>query len=68
MYSLFCVALCIACVSVMCTVLLPLGGYPIALNKYIISYPTDRVQVIIWSQTDVFKYRQEIFFLTEGVP
>ena len=22
----------------MCTVLLPLGGYPIAVNKYIISY------------------------------
>jgi len=33
---LFCVVLCIVCVY-MCTVLLPLGGYPIAVNKYIIS-------------------------------
>jgi len=31
------VVLCIVCVS-MCTVLLPQGGYPIAVNKYIISY------------------------------
>jgi hypothetical protein len=36
MYRLFCVALCIVCVY-MCTELLPLGGYPIAV-KYIISY------------------------------
>jgi hypothetical protein len=36
MYCLFCVVLCIVCVY-MCTVLLPLGGYPIAV-KYIISY------------------------------
>jgi hypothetical protein len=35
MYCLFCV-LCIVCVY-MCTELLPLGGYPIAV-KYIISY------------------------------
>ena len=43
----FCVVICIACFvsfSVlfvfgwMCTVLLPPGGYPIAVNKYIISY------------------------------
>jgi hypothetical protein len=33
----FCVVLCIVCVQ-MCTVLLPPGGYPIAVNKYIISY------------------------------
>ena len=37
MYSLFCDVLCIVCVY-MCTVLLPPGGYPIAVNKYIISY------------------------------
>jgi len=37
MYCLFSVVLCIVCVY-MCTVLLPLGGYPIAVNKYIISY------------------------------
>ena len=40
MYCLFCVVLCIVCVCVcvyMCTELLPLGGYPIAV-KYIISY------------------------------
>jgi hypothetical protein len=37
MYSLFCVVLYIVFVS-MCTVLLPPGGYPIAVNKYIISY------------------------------
>ena len=36
MYCLFCVVLCIVCVY-MCTVLLPPGGYPIAV-KYIISY------------------------------
>jgi hypothetical protein len=35
-YRLFCVVLCIVCVY-MCTVLLPPGGYPIAV-KYIISY------------------------------
>ena len=35
MYCLFCVVLCIVCVY-MCTVLLPPGGYPIAVNKYII--------------------------------
>jgi len=33
-YCLFCVVLCIVCVY-MCTVLLPPGGYPIAVNKYI---------------------------------
>jgi hypothetical protein len=37
MYCLFCVVLCIVCVY-MCTVLLPPGGYPIAVNKYIISF------------------------------
>jgi hypothetical protein len=37
MYCLFCVVLCIVCVY-MCTVLLPPGGYPIAVKKYIISY------------------------------
>jgi len=36
MYRLFCVVLCIDCVY-MCTELLPPGGYPIAVNKYIIS-------------------------------
>ena len=36
MYFLFCVVLCIICVY-MCTVLLQLGGYPVAA-KYIISY------------------------------
>ena len=36
MQCLFCVVLCIVCVY-MCTVLLPPGGYPIAV-KYIISY------------------------------
>jgi hypothetical protein len=34
MYCLFCVVLCIVCVY-MCIVLLPPGGYPIAVNKYI---------------------------------
>jgi len=36
MYCFFCVVLCIVC-EYMCTVLLPPGGYPIAV-KYIISY------------------------------
>jgi hypothetical protein len=36
MYCLFCVVLCIVCVY-MCTVLLPPGGYPIAV-KYITSH------------------------------
>jgi hypothetical protein len=35
MYCLFCVVLCIVCVY-MCTVLLALGGYSTAMNKYII--------------------------------
>ena len=35
MYYLFCIVLCIVYVY-MCTVLLPPGGYPIAVNKYII--------------------------------
>jgi hypothetical protein len=38
MYCWFCEVLCIVCVY-MCTVLLPPGGYPIAV-KYIISYVT----------------------------
>jgi len=33
-----CVVLCIVCVQ-MCTVLLPPGVNPIAVNKYIVSYP-----------------------------
>jgi hypothetical protein len=38
MYCLFCVVLCIVCVY-MCTVLLPPGGYQIAVDIYrIISY------------------------------
>jgi hypothetical protein len=37
-YVLFvCVVPCIVCVYI-CTVLLPPGGYPIAVNKYIILY------------------------------
>jgi len=40
MYCLFCVVLCIICVY-MCTVLLPPGGYPIAV-KYIILYQTKK--------------------------
>jgi hypothetical protein len=42
MYSLFCVVLCIVSVY-MCTVLLPAGGYPIAVNKYIISSTLKKV-------------------------
>ena len=37
MYCLFCVVLCIVCVY-MCTELPPPGGYPITVNKYIVSY------------------------------
>jgi hypothetical protein len=40
MYCSFCVVLCIVCVY-MCTVPLPPGGYPIAVNQYIISYLTN---------------------------
>jgi len=39
MYRFFCDVFCIVCVY-MCTELLPPGGYPIAVNKYIISYHT----------------------------
>jgi hypothetical protein len=39
MYCLSCVILCIVCMY-MCTVLLPPGGYPIAVNKYVISNTT----------------------------
>jgi len=39
MYFLFFVVLYIVCVY-MCTELLPPGGYPIAVNKYIIPYHT----------------------------
>jgi hypothetical protein len=46
MYCLFCVVLCIVCVY-MCTELLPPGGYPIAVNKYIISYVSVYIAVII---------------------
>jgi hypothetical protein len=44
MYCLFCIVLCIVCVY-MCTVLLPPGGYPIAV-KYIISYQILRYFII----------------------
>jgi len=37
MYCLFYVVLCTVCVY-MCAVLLPPGGYPIAVNKYIRIY------------------------------
>jgi len=37
MYCLFCVVLCIVCVH-MCAVLLPPGGYPVAVKYIIISY------------------------------
>ena len=37
LYIVFFLVLCIVCVY-MCTVLLPPGGYPIAVNKYIVSY------------------------------
>jgi len=46
-YCLFCVVLCFVCVQ-MCTVLLPPGGYPIAVNKYtcnIISTPKETLMV-----------------------
>jgi hypothetical protein len=44
MYCLFCVVLCIVCVY-MCTVLLPPGGYSIAV-KYIISYRIKREVIL----------------------
>jgi len=44
MYCLFCVVLCIICVY-MCTELLPLGSYQIAV-KYIISYK--KTKILIW--------------------
>jgi len=39
MYCLLCVVLCIVCMY-MCTVLLPPGGYPIAVKYIISSMPT----------------------------
>jgi len=50
-YCLFCVVLCIVCVY-MCTVLLPPGGYPIAV-KYIIYYVFNivarKMYSIVWN-------------------
>jgi len=48
-YCLFCVVRCIV-FAYMCTVLPPPGGYPIAINKYIISIsnirePHEQIQV-----------------------
>jgi len=48
MYCLFCDVSCIVCVY-MCTVLLPPGGYPIAVNKYIITY--NKVRTIVCNNT-----------------
>ena len=39
-----CLVLCIVCVY-MCTVLLPPGGYPIAVNKYNITYNLNTSQM-----------------------
>jgi len=47
MYCLFCVVLSIVCVY-MCDVLLPPGGYPIAV-KCIISYKTKPI-IVTWHQ------------------
>jgi hypothetical protein len=47
MYCLFCNVLCIVCVY-MCTVLLPPGGYPIAV-KYIISFIREKVWLRLFS-------------------
>ena len=47
MYCLFCVVLCIVCVY-MCTVLLPPGGYPIAVNIYHI-YIYIYIVIFIWN-------------------
>ena len=46
---LFCVVLCIVCVQ-MCTVLLPPGGYPIAVNKYIIIIISPNKKIGIFSK------------------
>jgi hypothetical protein len=47
---LFCVVLCIVCVY-MCTELLPLGGYPIAV-KYIIYHTEQQCMLLeFWKQT-----------------
>jgi len=46
MYCLFCDVLCIVCVY-MCTVLLPPGGYPIAVNKYIIYINSINLHLIV---------------------
>ena len=42
-----CVLLCIVCVY-MCTVLLSPSGYPIAVNKYIISYRKKLNRGVLW--------------------
>jgi len=47
MYCLFCVVLYIVRVY-MCTELLLPGGYPIAVNKYIISYNNDHVNILLY--------------------
>jgi hypothetical protein len=50
----FCVILCTVCVQ-MCTVLLPPGGYPIAVNKYIISYI--KIKVVYFFDVLLFTYQ-----------
>jgi len=52
MYCLVCVVLCIVCVY-MCTVLLPPGGYPIAVNKYISYYISNHIVLINPRLSDV---------------
>ena len=49
-----CVALCIVCVQ-MCTVLLPLGVYPIAVNKYIITSKNSFTKLLYLDHTGAGK-------------
>jgi len=65
MYCLFCIVLCIVCVY-MCTVLLPPGDNPVALNKYIIIiilYGLITQKTVIWTTPARKACKHQFFFL-----
>ena len=66
MYCLFCSVLCIVCVY-MCTVLLPPGDNPIAVNKYIISVACPALQYFSTFSHKRHDFRKRISYWTQKV-